>query len=443
VERRKGENGAEVVVSTTETATRERVPAPTGDVGTPPRRSLTPLLVLLGPGLMVMLADTDAGSIITAAQSGARFGYSMLLPQLLLIPILYGIQEITVRLGIYTRQGHGALIRDRFGAGWALLSVLTLFVSCLGALITEFAGIAGVGELFGLPRALTVGAAAALLIGLVVTEGYSRVERIGIAVGLLEFLFIPAALLAHPHPAAIARGLATLPVAHEEYVLLLAANVGAVIMPWMVFYQQGAVIDKGLGRRQLRVSRWDTLIGSVVTQVIMGAVVVATAATIGVAHPGQTLSTVGDIARGLAPFLGRDSARALFGLGLVGAAFVAALVVSLAGAWGVSEVFGWRHSLDDPLPRARRFYWLYSLAIAGGAAVVLLGGNLVDVSVDVEVMNAMLLPIVLGFLLLLEARVLPEGERMRGPWKLLVWAMAGVVMLLGAYIGVATLFSAL
>jgi len=290
---------------------------------------------------MVMLADTDAGSIITAAQSGAKWGYSLLLPQLLLIPILYGIQEITVRLGIVTGEGHGALIRDRFGLKWALLSVVTLFAACIGALITEFAGIAGVGALFGLPRWLSVGVAAILLIALVLSRGYTRVERVGIAVGLLEFLFIPAALLAHPHGDELARGLGSLPVSRLDYMFLLAANVGAVIMPWMVFYQQGAVIDKGLRRKQIRASRWDTLIGSVVTQVIMASIVVATAATIGRAHPGTPLNTVGDIARGLAPFLGPNGARVLFGLGLVGAAFVAALVVSLAGAWGVSEVFGW------------------------------------------------------------------------------------------------------
>src|SRR5579883_533869 len=116
--------------------------------------------LVAGPGLVVMLADTDAGSVITAAQSGAQWGYRLLLPQLLLVPILFGIQEVTVRLGIMTRRGHGTLIREHFGFGWALLSALTLFAASMGALITEFSGIAGVGELYGLPRVLTVGAAA-------------------------------------------------------------------------------------------------------------------------------------------------------------------------------------------------------------------------------------------------------------------------------------------
>ncbi len=408
-----------------------------------PRRLPLWWLLALGPGIIVMLADTDAGSVITAAQSGAEWGYQLLLPQFLLIPILYSIQEITVRLGVLTGQGHGALIRDRFGRGWAVLSVGTLFVSCIGALITEFVGIAGVGELFGLPRWTTVGAAALLLLALALSGSYTRVERVGIAVGLLELLFIPAALLAHPQFDAVARGLVSLPLNQRGYVFLLAANVGAVIMPWMVFYQQGAVIDKGLRRPQLRLSRWDTLVGAVATQLIMAAVIVVTAATIGRTHPNTPLDSVGAIARALAPFLGWDGARILFGLGIVGAAFVAALVVSLAAAWGISEVFGWRHSLNDPIPRARRFYWLYAAAIVAGAVLVIVEGNLVNIAVDVEVMNAMLLPIVLGFLLALEATVLPAGQRMRGLWRYTVWALAGVVMLLGAYIAIVTLLPGL
>jgi len=333
----------------------------TGEKVMRPRRSPLWWLLVLGPGIIVMLADTDAGSVITAAQSGAEWGYQLLLPQFLLIPILYSIQEITVRLGVLTGQGHGALIRDRFGRGWAVLSVGTLFASCVGALITEFVGIAGVGELFGLPRWTTVGAAALFLLALAVSGSYTRVERVGIAVGLLEVLFIPAALLAHPQLDAVAHGLVSIPLNQRGYVFLLAANVGAVIMPWMVFYQQGAVIDKGLRRQQLRLSRWDTLVGAVATQLIMAAVIVVTAATIGRTHPNTPLDSVGAIARALAPFLGWDSARILFGLGIVGAAFVAALVVSLAAAWGISEVFGCRHSLNDPIPRAPLL-----LAVRGG-----------------------------------------------------------------------------
>lgn len=395
------------------------------------RRSILWWSGLLGPGIMVMLADTDAGSVITAAQSGAQWGYALLLPQLLLIPVVFAVQEMTVRLGVVTGKGHGALIREHFGLGWALLSAGTLFIACIGALITEFLGIAGVGQLFGIPPLVTVPAAALLLIVLVLTNGYSRVERLGIAIGLLELCFIVAAVLAHPQPHAVAQGLTRVPIAHASYMFLVAANVGAVIMPWMVFFQQGAVIDRGSRRQGVRSGSWDTLIGSILTQVVMGAVVVTTAATIGRSGIEASLTTVGQIAGSLSPFLGWNTARIVFGLGLVGASFVAALVVSLAAAWGVTEVTGWKHSLNDSPLQARGFYWLYVLGIVGSAVLVLAQTSPIHIALDVEVMNAMLLPVVLGFLLLLEARVLPRAARMTGAWRYTVWTLTGAMILLG------------
>ena len=396
-------------------------------------------LVACGPGMMVMLADTDGGSVITAAQSGAQWGYGMLLPQLLLIPILFGIQEVTVRLGVLTREGQGTLIRRHFGFGWATVSGVALFMTCFGALVTEFSGIAGVGELFGLPRALTVGAAVALLLFVVLSGSYRRAERVGIALGLFELLFIPAALLVHVHSESLAQGVWSMPLSEHGYTFLLAANVGAVIMPWMIFFQQSAVVDKGLRRADLVISRLDTLLGSIVTQIVMGAVLVATAATFAEGGTHASLTSVGSIAHALAPFLGWDGARLLFGLGMVGASFVAALVVSLAGAWGVSEVLGWRHSLNDSVLHAHKFYWLYGLAVTGGAAVVLFSRNLIDLAVNVEVMNAMLLPIVLGSLLVLEVRVLPRADRMKSWHRAFVWSSAALVSALGLYTLVVTL----
>jgi Mn2+/Fe2+ NRAMP family transporter len=396
-------------------------------------------MAILGPGMMVMLADTDGGSVITAAQSGAQWGYGLLLPQVLLIPILFGIQEVTVRLGVLTRKGQGALIREHFGFGWAAVSAVALFVTCFGALVTEFSGIAGVGELFGLPRALTVSAAVALLLFVVLSGSYRRAEKVGIALGMFELLFIPAALLVHAHSTSLAQGVWTMPLANHSYVFLLAANVGAVIMPWMIFFQQSAVVDKGLRRTDLVTSRWDTFLGSIVTQVVMGAVVVATAATFARNGAGASLTSIGSIAHALSPFLGWDGARLLFGLGLVGASFVAALVVSLAGAWGVSDVLGWRHSLNDSVLHAHKFYWLYGLAVVGGAAIVLFSSNLISLAVNVEVMNAMLLPVVLGSLLVLEARVLAPADRMKSWHRAFVWGSAALISALGVYTLVMTL----
>lgn len=393
------------------------------------------LVALVGPGLMVMLADTDAGSVVTAAQSGAEFRYAMVVPELLLIPILYLVQEMTARLGLTTRKGHGALIRQTFGTPWAVLSAVTLFVACVGALVTEFAGVAGVGALFGLPRLLTTSASAVALIALLLLGRYRRVEHVGIAIGALELLFLPAALASHPHLSLVLHDFVHPDHASGSYVTLLAANVGAVIMPWMIFYQQEAVIDKGRHgldlKRALRSARLDTGVGAVVTQFIMMAIVVATGATLGVHEHGRALSNIGQIADALKPFLGHRDAVIFFGLGMIGASIVAALVVTLAGAWGVAEVLGWRHSLNDVPAKASGFY---ALAVAGtivGASLVLLMPNLVDLSVDVEVLNACLLPIVLGFLLALERRALPPELRMRGLRRVVTQSMTVLVILVG------------
>ncbi len=397
-------------------------------------------LAVWGPGLVVMLADTDAGSLITASQSGARWGYRMILPQLILMPVLYVVQEITVRLGIVTGKGHGALIRERFGRRWALLSAGTLFASAVGALLTEFAGIAGVGELFGISRSVTVPAATVFLVGLAMTGSYGRVERIGIAVGLAELAFFAAALMARPRVGAVARGLGSLPVGNSSYLLLVAANVGAVIMPWMIFYQQGAVIDKRLSPAAIRQARQDTAAGSVLTQLITIAVVIAAAATLGQHDPGAALNTVGQIAGALTPYLGHVGGTIAFGLGMLGAALVAAIVSSVAGAWGLAEVFGWKHTLNErPSRTTAKFYLTYALAHIAGAILVLTSADLVSLSVDVMVMNTMLLPVVLGFLLVLEARVLPERWRMRGARKYLTWFFCLLVMGFGLYMIPATL----
>jgi Mn2+/Fe2+ NRAMP family transporter len=392
-------------------------------------------LLMLGPGLMVMLADTDAGSVVTAAQSGARFRYAFIVPELLLIPVLYVVQEMTVRLGLVTRQGHGALIRATFGSRWALVSAGTLFVACAGALVTEFAGIAGVGELVGIPKWISIGAAVTALVALLLLGRYRRIEHVGIAVGALELLFLPAVFFSHPHLGAIFQAAADPIRTNSSYLTLLAANVGCVIMPWMIFYQQEAVIDKGAHGLALpeavRSSRLDTVVGSVLTQVVMVAVIIATGATIGVVSRGAALNSVGEIANALTPVLGRDRALVFFGLGLIGAALLAALVVTLAGAWGVSEVLGWCHSLNDSPARAARFYGLAVAGVALGGVLVIVAPNLVNLSVDAEVMNACLLPIVLGFLLLLERRALPAELRMHGVRRLATYALTAVVIVFG------------
>ena len=414
----------------------------TADILTLPRRSSAGwhrVLAVAGPGLVVMLADTDAGSVVTAAQSGAQWGYRLLAFQLVLIPVLYIVQELTVRLGIVTGEGHAALIARHFGRGWAWLSVATLIVACVGALLTEFAGLAGIGTMVGVPTPVTMALAVTTLLLVAVTGSYRSVERVALAVGLFELSFLLVAFVAHPAPAELARDVFAIPVADPKYLLLVSANIGAVIMPWMVFYQQSAVVEKGLTRSDLPAARLDTAVGAVLTQLIMAAVLVAAAAAL--SHgPAATLDTVEQIAEALTGVLGVGAGRLCFGLGIAGAALVAAIVVTLTAARTLGELLGFTHTLDRPVAEAPWFYAVYALTLVAGAAVVLSGIGLVQLSVTVQVMNALLLPVVLGFLYLL-ARRLPAEDRLRGAWAGCVAVIMLVTVALGLYAGIFGLFS--
>ena len=380
-----------------------------------------------------MLADTDVGSIITAAQSGVQWGYRLLLLQFLLIPVLYIVQELTVRLGIFTGKGHGELIRQTFGPIWAWVSVVGLGIAAAGALLTEFSGVAGVGELYGIPRYASLGIGAVFLLAVVFTGSYRRVERVAIALGLFEFAFFLVAYEANPNGLEIARGLAHIPYDSGGYLYLVAANIGAVIMPWMVFYQQSAVADKKLKPEHYRFAKLDTALGSVITQAVMAAILVAAAATIGKANAHARLDTIGQVANALTPFLGSHVGRLVFGLGTVGAGMVAAIVVSLAAAWGFGEVAGYKHSLEHKPLEAPWFYGAFALAVLGGAIIVALVPDLVALNIGVEVMNALMLPIVLGFLVALAMKALPPEHRLRGPQLWLVAAVAIIVCALGVF----------
>lgn len=399
-------------------------------------------LMVLGPGLVVMLADTDAGSLILSAQSGVLWGYKLLALQLILIPILYIAQELTVRLGLVTGKGHGELIKAHFGTGWAWLSVSTLLVSCVGAILTELTGIAGVGALFGIPVGLTMLITVSFLIMMAWTGSYHSIERIAIGLGLFELVFLVVAGMAHPSPSDMLKGMIQIPLYDSQYLYLAAGNIGAVIMPWMIFYQQSAVIDKGLTVQHLTPARWDTLIGAILTQLVMIAVLITVAATIGKDKPGIALETVQQISAALTPYLGDTVGRLLFALGMMGAALVATIVVSLTAAWGLGEVMGFRRSLQDHPKEAPWFYGIYTLVLSlGGILIASHAVNLINLSVAIEVMNALLLPIVLGFLFLLAYKALPAAYRLKGTYAGMVGFVLLVTSLFGLFAGVWGIFS--
>jgi Mn2+/Fe2+ NRAMP family transporter len=394
------------------------------------------LIAVFGPGLVVMLADTDVGSIITAGQSGVQWGYKLLLPQIILVPVLYIVQELTVRLGIFTGKGHGELIREAFGPKWAWFSAAGLGIATIGALLTEFSGVAGVGDLFGVPHYVSLSLAVTVLLAIVFTGSYRRVERVALAVGLFELAFFFVAWVAHPDLGQMARDAVHVPVFNSSYEYLVAANIGAVIMPWMVFYQQSAVADKRLQPQHFHAAKWDTAIGALITQLVMAAVLIAAAAAIRPTAATASLATVGQMSDAMTPYLGQEAGRVVFSLGVLGAGLVAAIVASLALAWGLGEVAGYRRSLEYHPLKAKWFYGVYALCVIGGAALVGMWPNLVSLNVGVQVMNALLLPVVLGFLVRLAQVTLPANQRLKGAYFWLVAIVCAITCAFGVLGGI-------
>ena len=357
--------------------------------------------------MIVAFADTEAGSITTAASSGAQYGMKLVLLQLLLIIPLFIVQEMTVRLGTVTGKGHAQLIRDNYGLTWAWVSLGTMLFTNVAALVDNgsVAGLPAISDngslIFGVNPPLMVIASAVILVTVSLTGNYKRAEKIALGLCLLELLFIPAAFAAKPSPMSILRDgiLGSQPLGDRNYLLLIASNIGAVIMPWMIFYQQSATVDKGLKVRDLNYARVDTAIGAFATQMIMIAVIVTTAATLFV-HRIQ-VTDAAHAALALVPLTGKFSA-VIFGAGLVGAAMLGAFVVTLATAWAFGEAFRWPCSLNHNCLQAKRFYGLYIAMVALAAGIVLIPNlPLVKITLYVMAFNALVLPIVLGFLLVM------------------------------------------
>ena len=401
--------------------------------------SMVRALAVWGPGLLVMLADTDAGNVVTAAQAGAQSGYRLLPLVLLLIPMLYLVQELTARLGVYTGRGHAELIRERYGLGWALVAVAGLATAAIGSLVTEFTGVAGIGEMFGVSRGLTLPMAAAALLAVVGAGAYRRVERIGLVVGLFELAFFAVAWTARPNLKTMAADALSFPIGDRQFLYLVAAIVGATFNPWMVFYQQSATVDKGLQPADLGHARLDTAIGAVLTQCLTGAILIAAAATFAYGAAPASLSSVGEISAALTPALGATVGKIVFGAGVLGASLVAAIVASLALAWGVGEIAGLKRTLEARPFASGWFYSAYAVAVAGSALAVWAVSDLVWLNVAAQVMNAFLMPLVVGFLVALAATALPEPHRIGGRRLALIAGLSAAVSALGVIGGLRAL----
>mmetsp|Transcript_90546 Transcript_90546/g.180152 ORF Transcript_90546/g.180152 Transcript_90546/m.180152 type:complete len:447 (+) Transcript_90546:37-1377(+) len=386
---------------------------------------------LIGPGLLVCLADTDAGCLIVAAQSGARWGYSLLMLQIILIPVLFLTQELTVRLGVHSGEGHTACIRRHFGAGWAWFACILLVFECICAMMSEMSGVAAVGEMFGFGRTSATITAAMIVATVVLCCNYRQIEVIGVTLGLFELVFVVTMFCFHPSPMEVFVGSLNFH-SDAEYIKLVAANIGAVIMPWMIYFQQSAVVARHLTTpAQLAEERANTLVGSILTQLVMIGTLVTLAASPN--KKDSDLDTVQDIAHAMSPVLGEQGARILVSLGFVGGSLCAAFVVSLAAAWAVCEAAQWdvAPSLHEGPTKAPHFYLCFLSVVGIGIAVLLTGINIVTLNVLVELLDGLLLPFAAGFLFFLATGdALPPDVRVCGWHKHLLAAVFTICTML-------------
>lgn len=405
---------------------------------------LATMIAVGGPGLLVMLADTDAGNIVTAAQAGASWGYRLLPLPLLLVPALVMVQELSVRIGVFGKCGFGELIRERLGPPWGWVAGAALVVAALSSLVTELTGIAGVGELFGASRWLVLPLASLALVLVVLTGQYRRVERTALIFGLFEVSFIIVACQSHPSGGEVMRDIADQKLADFNYLYLGAGLIGATFNPWMIFYQASATAEIRLSPLHYRAARWETAAGALLTQVLTASVLVAVAALLRQGGLAVSLDSIGQISETLTPFLGGATGRLVFGAGVVGASMAAAIVSALACAWGLGEIFGRRRSLEREARHRLDFMGGYVVWVVGSAMLVLFVPDLVSLSVGMQVMNAVLFPVIAALLVILAATALPESARLRGWYLWLTAATVGLVAvagLIGALAGCASPFS--
>ena len=349
------------------------------------------LAAVVGPGVLAGLSDDDPAGITTYSILGADYGYSLLWVLLLSTIALIVFHELGARTGIATGQGVAGLVRDRFGVRWAALSVGALLVANLGTTCAEFAGIAAASELAGVDRLLSVPIAAVVLSLLVLRGGFKRIEHVLLALATVFAAYVAAGLLAGPDWGAAAEGLVVpkLP-AGSDALVAVTATVGTTLAPWGLAFIQSYAVDKRLSVGQLRLERIDVVTGAVMTGVIGFFVVIACAATL---HAeGRSINDAADAAVALEPFVGRF-ASALFGVGLLGAAVLAASILPLSTAYSISEFFGYEAALDDAPRDAPFFYGTYALMVVVAVGVVLGAGNdLIPLLYLTQALNAILLP---------------------------------------------------
>jgi len=408
------------------------------------RRRLVTFLAIVGPGLIVMVGDNDAGGVATYGQAGQDFGYSLLWVLLLLIPVLIVNQEMVVRLGAVTGVGHARLINERFGRFWGWFSVGDLFLLNFLTIVTEFIGVSLALRYFGVSPYISVPIAALLLVGITASGSFRRWERAMFAFIAVSLVLVPLALLSHPHYGSIAYHFVVPGIQGgitSNAVLLVIAIVGTTVAPWQLFFQQSNVIDKRITPRFIGYERADTMLGSLV--VVGGAAAVLVVAVYAV----RGTSLVGHFtdALGIANALG-DKSRvfgALFAIVLLDASIIGAAAVTLSTSYAFGDVFNLKHSLHRSFRDAKAFYATYTALVAVAAGAVLVpGAPLGLLTTAVQALAGVLLPSASVFLLLL-----CNDPEVLGPWVNQRWlnitaaVIIGLLLILSGTLVVTTLFS--
>ncbi|CAG9256126.1 manganese transport transmembrane protein and ABC-type Fe3+-siderophore transport system (Nramp family) [Burkholderia diffusa] len=376
---------------------------------------LRTLLAIIGPGLIVMVGDNDAGAFGTYTQAGQNYGTTLLWTLLLLVPVLYVNQEMVLRLGAVTGVGHARLIFERFGKFWGAFSVIDLFLLNALTIVTEFIGITFVLAFFGLPKVAGVCVAAALTMAAVSTGDFRRFERFAIVLCVMSLLLVPVLVSIHPPVAQMSRDffVPNWP-AHaklSDVMLLVIGIVGTTVAPWQLFFQQSYVIDKRITPRFMKYEKVDLWIG--IAFVLIGAVaMIGFSAALFGGHPeAGSFTDAGGVIAGLEKYAGRTSAT-LFAVALLDACIIGAAAVSLSTAYAIGDVFKIRHSLHRGVSDAKGFYLVYFGIVAAAAALVLIPGSPLGLLTEaVQTLAGVLLPSATVFLL-----VLCNDRQVLGPW---------------------------
>ncbi|HUH79673.1 MAG TPA: divalent metal cation transporter [Methanoregula sp.] len=367
-------------------------------------------LLLAGPGLIVMIADNDAGGITTYAATGAKYGYGLIWFLVLLGPVAYFVQEMTVRLGAVTKHGHAEAIFSAFGPFWGWFSLLDLTIVNWLTMVTEFIGMTAALSIFGVRPVITVAIVVLVMLGIVLSGRYWTWEKITMAFCLVNLIYIPAAILVHPSVPDILRNgvIPSFPGGFNgELFFLLMANIGTTIAPWMIFFQQSAVVDKNMKEKDIPWGKFDTVVGAVFTVLVAVFIIIVT----GTLLYGMNIESAAQAAQvmmGTHPWVGT-----LIAIGLFDAGFLGAICIALTNSWAFGEVFGWAHSLNYKVREAFWFYVFYFFGLVTAGAVVLIpGAPLVLITLFVQVVAVTLLPAALVFLI-----ILLNNEEIMGKYK--------------------------